>query len=56
MSPAAKGVAVLVSVVGNLCIAKALGVDHLFASLLGIIAWTFMTTFIVAAVDESVRN
>lgn len=56
MSPAAKVIAVLVSVTGNVCIAKALGVDHLFAVLLGIIAWTFMTTFIVAAVDESVRN
>lgn len=49
-------VAVLVGVVGNACIVKALGTDHLFVSILAVIAWTFMTTFIVAAVDESVRN
>ena len=43
-----------VGVAGNLSIAVAVGISPL--SLFLMCAWAFMTTFIVAAVDESVRN
>ena len=47
-------VAYVVGVAGAVSLTAAVGVSPL--SLFLTAAWAFMTTFIVAAVDESVRN
>ena len=56
MSRAAWVIAWVVATVGNVCLIDVIGADVLWATIPAAAAWTFMTVFIVAAVDESVRN
>ena len=54
MSRAAKVIAWVVGVAGAVGVTSAINSPYLAFFL--VLAWAFMTTFIVAAVDESVRN